>query len=79
MKLKKSKEIRLLIIFLLFGMLLGYTIGTYVAIKAMVDVASNFVEIDMKLVQQAMFQYREGIGRCYNASVLYKSGNEVAS
>ena len=51
-------------------MLLGYTIGTYVAIKAMVDVASNFVEIDMKLVQQAMFQYREGIGRCYNASVL---------
>lgn len=53
--------IAVLLLFFFF-FIVGYMAGTYVTIKAVVDVASRFVDIDYTLVKQALFQYNNNIG-----------------
>lgn len=61
-----NKEyILLIIVLLIIGLLIGYTAGTIITIKAVVAVASSFIDVDYDLVQKAIFQYKNNIGKCF--------------
>lgn len=61
----KTKIIMLLAILGIICFFVGYLIGAFFTIKAVVYVASGFIEIDYDLVYQAITQYRNNIGECY--------------
>lgn len=66
-----------IIALVLIGVFIGYLIGTYVTIKAVVEIAGGF--IDEEMVEKAVFQYKNHIGACYpnllNASLYNNTGN----
>ena len=65
-----SKSPLLILIFIfIVGLILGFCIGVGTTIKAVADIASKFIDIDYQMVHQAIFQYKNHIGACYNASV----------
>jgi len=74
-----NRKVLVLIIVLFFaGMFLGYMLGTYATIKAVVHIAGGFVSED--LVRKAIFQYNNHIGACYpsifeNASIHIDKGD----
>lgn len=53
------------IVGLLSGGIFGYMMGTYITLKAVVEVASQFIDIDYQMVEQAIGQYSSHIGKCY--------------
>lgn len=55
----------IIIIALLIGGFIGFSIGVYTTIKSIVYVASGFIDIDYDLVSKAIFQYKNNIGGCY--------------
>lgn len=68
----RSRVVLVIIIIAILCFGLGYTIGFGRGINWAVDVGLNFVEIDINhdMLKDAIFQYKERIGGCYNASIL---------
>lgn len=62
---KHYKLIVLLVLLVLFVFIIGYLLGSYVTIKAVVKIAQGFVDIDYTLVQQAIYQYQNNLGVCF--------------
>ena len=68
----RKKIIAALLVCVLIGVFIGYMIGTAVTIKVVAHMASGF--LDKKLIEQAIFQYKNHISSCYpsqleNASI----------
>ena len=53
------------IICLIVGLLIGFASGSYITLKAVVKVASGFINIDMEKVNAAIYQYENNIGACF--------------
>ena len=66
MNTQRKKLIATMIIGMLFGAIIGYSIGFGMAVKAIADVAGNFIDIDYQEVADALTKYRGHIGGCYN-------------
>ena len=63
---------------LLIGIIAGFYIGSYVTMVAVAEVASNYIDIDHRMVDQAIHQYREQIGGCIqteNALIYNNTGD----
>ena len=63
MKRLRERVNKLAIILLIFGLLLGFYVGTYVTIRTVASIASGFV--DKEIVEQAIYQYEHHIKKCY--------------
>jgi len=68
MNTQRKKILASIMIGVLFGIIIGYMLGMYITIKGVVSVASNFIEVDYQMVEQAITQYKNHIGACYNGS-----------
>ena len=53
-----TRDVVVLLVVIFICLLVGYMIGTYTTIKAVVKIASNFVTIDEALVRDAIFSYQ---------------------
>ena len=63
---KLSKGIIILLILaLLISYGVGFIMGGYAVIKVGVHLASGFVDLDEKLVADAIYHYANQIGGCY--------------
>lgn len=62
----RKKHLAILLIGMLLGFGIGYALGFGTAVKAVAEVAENFVDIDYDTVYKAITQYQLEIQRCYN-------------
>ena len=63
---KLSKGIIILLILaLLIGYGVGFISGGYAAIKVGVHLASGFVDLDEKMIADAIYMYKNNIGQCF--------------
>jgi len=53
------------IIFLIIGIIIGIPAGSAITIRAVVYVAKPFVEIDVNMVNDAIYKYKNHIVDCY--------------
>lgn len=60
-----SRNVIILLVLMIFIFLIGFFIGGYVTTKAVVSVASNFIDIDYSAVNAALYQYKNNINHCY--------------
>lgn len=58
-----KKRIIIAFVFIILGLLIGYSMGSYYTIKAVVEITGGF--LDMELVEEALYQYRHAIKSCY--------------
>ena len=71
-KEKRNKYIFILIFVIFISLLIGYTLGTIITIKAIASIAIRFVDIDENLIKEAIFHYENRIADCFpkqNASI----------
>ena len=58
---------------LLFGAVgygFGFSQGVNFTVGRVVNLARGFIDIDYSLVNQALFQYYNNVGGCFNASTM---------
>lgn len=56
--MNKIKILMFILAGLFFGFMIGFQVGSVVTLKAVVNVAQNFVEIDYEMVHQAIYYYQ---------------------
>jgi len=66
--MEKRKVIILIILCSLSFLVIGYMLGVISTIKAVVEVARDFIDINYDEVNAALFQYRNHIHNCYKCT-----------
>jgi len=74
-----KKAIAFIVICSLVMFTVGFYTGVSVTLNKVADMASRFIDIDKSLIEQAIFQYENNIGKCYpskqNALIYNNPGN----
>ena len=79
MNTQRKKLIVVFIVGLLMGGIVGYGLGFGTAVKAIAEVAGNFIDIDYSEVSAALTNYRGHIAGCYNDQNKLQNNNSSNS
>ena len=66
----RARDVIIVLVIFFIAFMFGYALGTYTTMKAVYEVAKNFIDVDYELIDKAVFQYNNHIGGCFNNEIL---------